>query len=153
MGDSASWWAKKLGQPVAPPPSTPNTWNTPQVGQPTPSYQAPPSNLPIQQYEGAPEVNATGQLHVLDAAARWKGSREAQREQQLCPNCSTPSRPVYLFSRAISQNESGSGMVRMTKINSNTGQTCEPAHSCFECGYNGLFTALRRCLHLKGTNI
>lgn len=130
-----SWWQKKLG--TAPrPQSTPGTWNLPQVRQPTPNYQAPPEDLPVQQWDGG-DPAPPGQIHALDAVVRFKGSKTAQREQTLCPNCSMGGRKVYLFSRAQGQNESGA-MVRLTKINS-AGQACAPASVCFECGYNGLF--------------
>lgn len=142
MSDSSSWWAKKLGTAPAPAPprptNVPNTWNVPVQREPTPNYQPPPDDLPVEHYD-APAPAPPGQMHALDAVVRFKGSKTAQREQTLCPNCTTGSRKVYLFSRAMGQNESG-GMVRLTKMNSN-GQACAPASVCFECGYNGLFEA------------
>lgn len=132
-----SWWQRKLGTAPRPGP-TPQTWNLPQVRQPTPNYAPPPTDLPIEEYESG-EPAPPGQMHALDAVVRWKGSKTAQREQTLCPNCTTGSRKVYLFSRAQGQNEAG-GNVRLTKINT-AGQTCAPASVCFECGYNGIFEA------------
>jgi len=142
MSDSSSWWAKKLGGGSAPAPSrptnVPNTWNVPIQREPTPAHMAPPDDLPVEHYD-APAPAPPGQLHALDAVVRFKGSKAAQNERMECPNCTSPSRKVYLFSRAQGQNENGS-RVTLAKMNAN-GQMCAPASVCFECGYNGLFEA------------
>jgi len=136
---SAEWWQKKLGvgtqAPAQRPTNVPNTWNVPVVRQPT---MAPPDDIPLEEYD-APAPAPPGNIHALDAVARFKGSKSAQRERAECPNCTSPSRKVYLFSRAQGQNENGN-MVRLAKMNAN-GQMCSPASVCFECGYNGLFEA------------
>lgn len=138
MSDT-SWWQRKLGggngQAPSRPQATPNTWNTQRAGAPAPAW-APPPQAPIEEYD-SPDPAPPGQIHALDAVVRFKGSKSAQKERELCPNCSTGGRQVYLFSRAAGQDMQGK-QVRLTKINT-SGQQCPPASVCFECGYNGIF--------------
>jgi hypothetical protein len=130
---SSSWWAKKLGQPAAQPQSTPNTWNLPQVGAPTPAYApAPPSQVP--EYD-APVMDDNGQIHVSDAIMRWKGGEAAKTQHDTCPNCAMKGKKSYVHSRTHGQNENGQRMSLM-KINQH-GQACAPAPVCFACGWRG----------------
>lgn len=125
----ADWWAKKLGIAPAPVKSTPDTWNVPRHQPPTPAYERPPQQQYIPPADNDPiPTDENGQIHFMDAAIRWKGGDATKKEHGICPNCGSRN----YFSRSQGQGR------RIGLIN-RSGQKCQPAPICFECGYNGLF--------------
>lgn len=130
---SLDWYAKRLGG-GAPQPSqrssTPPAWPV-QQAPPAPAYGPPPA--PQIPQSDAPMGEDDGKMHVGDAIVRWRGG-EGTRENMTCPNCTARGKPGRLmFSRTKGQGQS------MGMINS-SGQPVTPAASCFECGYNGLYS-------------
>jgi hypothetical protein len=125
MSDSASWWARRLGQQAPP-----AVYQQPQA--PTPPHNQYPQ-VP-QHMHGAPEnvnpnaVNEaqaiqaarTGMLDPMQviAAAGTRGGKAARTETQNCPSCDSPH---YFQRKALSK------------------MGASPAPYCHTCGYNGLF--------------
>lgn len=122
---SSNWWASKLGAPVpAPsrPASTPPTYRpaegiriAAQPPAPPPAYSQ-QHRVPVQQVEEE-ELPAGGQMHIMDAIRRFKGSKAANAIDS-CPACG--SSHIFQVTRG--------GVLGSV-----------PAPRCTACGWNGLF--------------
>lgn len=119
----SNWWASKLGNAPAPaqrPQSTPPTYATPPIRiarevVPPPAYSQPTHVLTRQEPPQEPPVDANGQVHIIDAVRRWKGTKDAQAIDS-CPSCGSP----HVFA------------IRRGGVNGNS-----PAPRCTACGWNG----------------
>jgi hypothetical protein len=136
--NSASWWAKKLGntQPQygikLPPVQSPAQ----QVQQPQPAPQQQPvpqptmEGVPLQQGERQqlldPNRDSNAEVNMGDAMRLWRGGEAHRTEGNMaCPACG--SRTGYTAYSGM-----GAGAARVN------GQ--QPRPHCFECGYNGSFS-------------
>lgn len=121
---SSNWWASKLGAPAPTPTrtdSTPPTYRPAEgiriAAQPPPQ---PPAysqqhRVPVQQIEE--ELPASGQMHIMDAIKRFKGSRAANAIES-CPSC---------------------GSSHIFQVTRGGVMGAAPAPRCTACGWNGLF--------------
>jgi hypothetical protein len=101
-------------------------------------YGQVPGQYPQQQFQpqdsGPQVLDAQGHVHYMDAAAHFRGTKEAQADSADCPNCTVPDPVTGGRKPGVMMRRTGSKI-----MNTNTGIMVEPAPVCTNCGYNGKF--------------
>lgn len=120
MGDTESWWAKKIGR--SPEPAGQREYIPSYQPNYAPEYQPPPSPA---QPAGPPPVmvddpGAPGGRRLNWRA--WHGGKGNREETMACPNCGSRN----FFTRRQNAMVTQSGMA-------------QPAPQCAECSYNGMY--------------
>jgi hypothetical protein len=124
MSDTASWFARHLGI-AQPPQQQPQAYvqQPPQQYAPQqPQQYAQPQQQPVQQIPMEVDANGNPVIHVMDAAAAWKGTRKAREDTGICPECGSAR---FFLMQSVKMKRTPNG--------------AHPSARCADCGYNDIF--------------